>query len=96
MNVTKLTHNISIRKQVSVNLSASQWELSTSGFSRVVIEKVADILNRRLVLSFNSGKSKADVEVSMVALMKDFSMYGANSKPTKVVLDRLLKSLYSV
>lgn len=96
MNVTKLSNNISIRKQVSVNLGAAQWGLNTAGFSRIVIEKVADILNRRLVLSFNSGKSRADLEKSMATLMGDFKIYGASSKVSKDTLNKLLNSLYSV
>jgi hypothetical protein len=96
MNVMKLSNNVSIRKQISVDLSANQWDLYTHSYSRTVIEKVANILNRRLVLAFNSGKRKEEVQSEMLALMDDFSVYGASDTEPRAVLNKLLNSLYSV
>lgn len=94
MNVMKVNNNVSIRKQISVDLSASDWKLQTNDFSRLIIEKVANLLNRRLVLSFNTGKSKNEVQIAMKSLMNDFALYGATSKNTTKVLDELLDSLF--
>jgi len=94
MNVMKVNNNVSIRKQISVDLSASDWKLQTNKFSRLIIEKVANLLNRRLVLSFNTGKSQKDVKTEMTSLMNDFALYGATSKDTQKVLSDLLVSLF--
>lgn len=94
MNVLKLNNNVHIRKQISVDLSADQWELLTHSYSRPVIEKVANLLNRRLVLSYNSGKSKEEVRLEMTSLMKDFTIYGANDGESHAVLNNLLEKLY--
>jgi hypothetical protein len=94
MNVLKLNNNVHIRKQISVDLSADQWELLTDSYSRTVIEKVANLLNRRLVLAYNSGKGKEEVRLEMESLMKDFTIYGANDKYSKIVLTNLLEKLY--
>jgi hypothetical protein len=79
-----------------VDLSANQWELYTRAYSRTVIERVANILNRRLVLCFNSGNSREQVEASMLALMEDFINYGASDTEPRAFIRQLLDSLYSV
>jgi hypothetical protein len=55
---------------------------------------VANLLNRRLVLAYNSGKGKEEVRLEMESLMKDFTIYGANDKYSKIVLTNLLEKLY--
>ena len=44
MNITRPKPNIQIRKAISVNLSAAQWNLEVEKFPLLVIEKVDDYI----------------------------------------------------
>lgn len=94
MNISKPTPNVSIRTTVAINLSAEQWALKTDKFPRTIIERVADILNKRLTLTYNRGESRSDVKQSMQGLARSFEIYGATRPDTEQVLDNLLDQLY--
>lgn len=94
MNVSKPHPNIQIRTNVSVNLSAAQWELNTNEYPRSIIERVADLLNKRVANEFNKGESRTQVEISVTALSNSFKIYGATDNKTKQVLNQLLDNLY--
>ena len=94
MHVNKMNPNLIVRKTASVNYSASDWGLFTHAFSRTVIERVADLLNKRFNLSFNQGMSKVDLVASMDTLMNDFSIYGASDTEPRTTLNKLIKSVY--
>ena len=94
MNVCKPHPNLSIRTTVSVNLSADQWALKTQQHPRVIIEKVADYLNKRVNSEFNRGESRPHVEKAVESLADDFKIYGASDPSSKEVLNGLLDELY--
>jgi hypothetical protein len=94
MNISKPSPNVSIRTTVAVNLSAGQWALKTDKFPRTIIEKVADILNKRLTLEYNRGENRIKVKQSMQGLARSFEIYGATHADSEHVLDSLLDELY--
>ena len=94
MQVRKMNPDLIVRKTATVNYSASHWGLYTVSFSRVVIERVADLMNKRFNLAFNQGMSKDELEKSMHSLMSDFSMYGANDTEPRAILNKLIKTVY--
>ena len=75
MNVFKPHPNIHIRTTVNVNLSAEQWALKTNEFPRVVIEKVADYLNKRVTLEYNKGEPLAGLQGGYNTLRDSFEIY---------------------
>lgn len=82
MNITRPKPNIQIRKAISVNLSAAQWNLEVEKFPRLVIEKVADFLNKRITMDFNRGESRDYITNSFQGLVADFEIYGATNPKT--------------
>ena len=94
MQVNKMNPNLILRKTASVNYSAADWGLFTQSFSRTVIERVADLLNKRFNLSYNQGMSRDEIVTSMETLMSDFSIYGANDTEPRTALNRLIKAVY--
>jgi hypothetical protein len=90
MNISKPSPNVSIRTTVS----AGQWALKTDKFPRTIIEKVADILNKRLTLEYNRGENRIKVKQSMQGLARSFEIYGATHADSEHVLDSLLDELY--
>jgi hypothetical protein len=94
MQVNKLNPNLIVRKTASVNYSASQWGLFTHTFSRTVIERVADLLNKRFNLSYNKGMTQTELVESMESLMSDFSIYGAADTEPRTALNQLIKKVY--
>ena len=95
MNITKPNPNLSIRTNISVDMSASQWNLKTEEFPRNVIEKVASFLNKRVMFEFNKGEPKEVALQGVLSLADQFKIYGATSKETKKVLDNLLEQVYN-
>jgi hypothetical protein len=95
MNITKPNPNLSIRTNISVDMSANQWNLKTEEFPRNVIEKVASFLNKRVMFEYNKGESKEVALRGVMSLANHFEVYGATSKETKKVLDNLLDRVYN-
>jgi hypothetical protein len=93
MNIANPHPNIQIRTSISINLSASQWHLHVDKYPRVIVEKVADYLNKRVNVNFNKGEPRATVEFAFDALAKDFAMYGATSKETRKVFTDILQTV---
>ena len=95
MNINKPHPNIAIRTNISVYLSANQWNLKTDEFPRIVIEKVASFLNKRVMYEYNKGEPKEMLVQGVMSLADQFKIYGATSKETKKVLDNLLEQVYN-
>ena len=95
MNITKPHPNLSIRTNISVDMSANQWNLKTDEFPRIIIEKVASFLNKRVMYEYNKGEPKEVVLQGVLTLADQFKIYGADSKETKKVLDNLLEQVYN-
>lgn len=94
MNITKPHPNVAIKTMISVNLSASQWKLSTEDFPRSVIESVANYINKRIMMTYNKGGNKGLVQIAFKSITDDFRIYGATSRETKKVFEKLLKEIY--
>lgn len=94
MNITHPHPNVAIKTMISVNFSASQWKLKTEDFPRTVIESVANFLNKRIVMSYNKGGDSNFVRIAFKSLADDFEIYGAKSKETNVVFDKLMKEIF--
>ena len=94
MNISKPHPNVQIRTSITINLSADQWALNTKDHPRVIIEKVADFLNKRITTEFNKGESRSTLELSINSLSDNFKIYGATKKESKEVLTNLLNELY--
>ncbi len=92
MNVFKPHPNIHIRTTVTVNLSAEQWGLRTDEYSRVVIEKVADFLNKRITLEFNKGEPRQCLQGGYNALRDSFEIY--ITPETDEVFESIANTLY--
>jgi hypothetical protein len=75
MNISKPHPNVQIYTTVNINLSAKQWCLRTDDFSRVVIEKVADHLNKRVTRDFNQGENYVDLGTRFNYLKNSFEAY---------------------
>jgi hypothetical protein len=95
MNIAKPHPNVSIRTNINLNFSADQWCLLTDKFPRTVIERVADYLNKRIMLNYNKGEPPETVRLSFESLASDFKVYGATSKDTKKVFDKLISEVYN-
>ena len=93
MNVFKPHPNIHIRTTVNVNLSAEQWALKTDKFSRVVIEKVADYLNKRITLEYNKGEPLEGLRGGYNNLRDSFEIYV--TPDTDLVFRSVTDTLYS-
>lgn len=94
MNIANLGTNVRLRSTVSVNLSAADWALYTSGFSRTIIEKVANFLNGRFNYCYNMGLSEAQLKDQMQSLMASMANYGANDTEPRAILEDLCKKVY--
>jgi len=94
MQVFKPRNNLIIRKQISVNLSAQDWGLHTKSFPRVVVERVADLLNSRFNHTYNKGTDKLTLVQHMHELMTFFGIYGANDSEPRMVLEQLCWEVY--
>lgn len=94
MNIFQLQSNVKIQTTVRVNLSAHEWNLNTQEFSRHTIESVASYLNRRFNEGYNRGLGRKKLETYVSDLMKQFEIYGANSKNSQKKLDSLLSAVY--
>lgn len=94
MNYFHVTNNVRISTLVSVNLSANDWQLFTSNFSRPVIENVATLLNKRYNNGYNRGLNKDQLASHMRDLMNSLSMYGTMEQQPQNVLDSLLANTY--
>ncbi len=75
MNIFKPHPNVHIRSTVNLNLSAEQWSLRTDQFPRVIIEKVADYLNKRVTMEYNRGEPLESIEVGYNSLRDRFEIY---------------------
>lgn len=93
MNISKPHPNIQIRTSISINLSASQWKLKIESYPRVIVEKVADFLNKRVTYEFNKGESRQKIIDSFDTLAKNFEIYGATSKETKAVFNGIINTV---
>ena len=93
MNIANPHPNIQIRTSISVNFSASQWGLHVDKFPRVIVEKVADYLNKRITVCFNKGEPRSKVELAFELLAKDFTMYGASSAATRKVFTSIMDTV---
>lgn len=94
MNIRKPHPNLTVRSSTSVNFSAAQWGLKTDEFPRLIIEKVASILNGRITREYNRGEPEEHTRSAVVGIMTEFKIYGANDKKPKEFLDRVLRNLY--
>lgn len=94
MNVTKLGTNVRLRSTVSVNLSAADWALYTSAYSRVIIEKVANFLNGRFNYCYNIGMTEAELKERMASLMDSMATYGASDTEPRAILEDLCRKVY--
>lgn len=94
MNTTTIHPNFRVSTQLTVDLSAAQWGLNTDKFPRLVIEKVANYLNQRVMREFNSGQPRHMVKFSFDALAKDFKIYGATDIRVNETLDLILNKAY--
>lgn len=94
MNIAKLGTNIRLRSTVSVNLSAADWDLYTSAFSRVIIEKVANFLNGRFNYCYNTGLTEDELKSQMHALMDSMATYGASDTEPRAILEDLCRKVY--
>lgn len=92
MNIHRPHPNIVIRTTVSVNLSPEQWRLGTERHSRVIMDKVADTMNKRITLLYNRGDMRDDARASFLGLVKDFEIY--TTKDTVKVFDQLCQEIY--
>lgn len=90
MNIFTLHPNVKIRCTVQINISAADWGLDTERFSRTIIEKVANSLNSRINLDFNSGKTEEEIRGGFISLANQFEFYGANSTATLDVFDEIM------
>lgn len=93
MNITNPHPNIQIRTSISLNLSASQWNLEVDKFPRTIVEKVADMLNKRVTTEFNKGEPIEKVQMAFNEAAKGFAMYGAESEKTKAVFSNVIKTI---
>jgi hypothetical protein len=90
MNIFILHPNVKVRSTVQINISAADWGLDTERFSRTIIEKVANSLNSRINLDFNSGRTENEIRDGFISLTNQFEFYGANSKATLSVFDEIM------
>jgi len=95
MNIVKPHPNVYIRTTVNIDLSAEQWGLHTSSFSRTMVEKVATFLNKKVTHTFNIGCDRKTVEEHFNCLADHFKLYGATNKNTQAILKGLLDELFS-
>ena len=95
MNVTKPRPNLSIRTTINVNLSANQWKLDTDSFPRIIIDQVANFLNKKITQAYNHGNKRPVVEENFYYLANHFKMYGATGRDTQEVLNDLLDELFN-
>ena len=93
MNVFKPHPNIHIRTTVNLNLSAEQWALKTDQFPRVIIEKVADYLNKRVTLEYNKGESIEGLQGGYNSLRDRFELYV--TPDTDLVFKSVTNTLYT-
>ena len=92
MNIYKPHPNIVIRTTVSVNLSPEQWKLGTNTHSRVIMDKVADTMNKRVTLLFNRGDDLDTMRAGFTALITDFELYCTSD--TAKVFEHVMKEIY--
>ena len=93
MHISKPHPNIQIRTTVTVNLSAEQWALRTDDFPRVVIEKVADYINKRVTFEFNKGESAEMLRGGYDSLKQSFEIYV--TPETDTVFERVSNTIYN-
>lgn len=93
MNVSKPHPNILIRTSVTIDLSAEQWALKTDEFPRTIIEKVADILNKRVTLTFNKGEKAEALQQGYESLKSGFAIY--LTQETDRVFKEVSNTIYS-
>lgn len=93
MNVFKPHPNIHIRTTVNLNLSAEQWSLRTDKFPRVIIEKVADYLNKRVTMEYNKGEPIEGMQVGYNSLRDRFEIYV--TPDTDLVFESVTDTLYT-
>ena len=75
MNIFKPHPNVHIRSTVNLHLSAEQRSLRTDQFPRVIIEKVADYLNKRVTMEYNRGEPLEGLQVGYNSLRDRFEIY---------------------
>ena len=93
MNIFKPHPNIHIRTTVNLNLSAEQWSLRTDKFPRVIIEKVADYLNKRVTIEYNKGEPIEGMQVGYNSLRDRFEIYV--TPDTDLVFKSVTDTLYT-
>lgn len=94
MNIFTIDTNVQMSAAININLSAQQWDLYTESFPRHTIEKVATYLNNRFNQGYNRGMKKEQLSGFMNDLMETFSVYGANDRESRKVLEMLLEKVY--
>ena len=77
---------------MDINLSPEQWKLNTAVHGRVVLDKVADTLNKRVTLVYNSGDNVATLRAGFSGLLTDFALY--TTRDTMNVFEQLAKEIY--
>lgn len=92
MNIARPFPNICIKTTVTVNLSADQWHLRTQEHDRGIVEKVANLLNKRITLVYNRGDDAESLRTAFVGLRKDFDIYA--TEQTDSVFENILPTLY--
>jgi len=92
MNTTNPFPNIYLRTSVTVNLSADQWALRTSDYDRGVVDKVANLLNKRITNTYNKGEGIDNLRLSYRGLIKDLNLYVTDQ--TDSVFESMIPTLY--
>jgi hypothetical protein len=84
---------LTIKKQVSVNLSADQWELYTVSYPQEC-EFAASVMNRALENAINSGMSRDEVDTAVWPVMKQYSNLGATDSEPRYHLEDILDEVF--
>jgi hypothetical protein len=92
MNIARPFPNICIRTTITVNLSADQWCLRTQDHDRGTVDKVANLLNKRVTLVFNRGENAEHLRLAFNGLKRDFDIYV--TEQTDSVFENILPTLY--
>lgn len=92
MQIFKPHPNVAVRATISVNLSADQWGLDTDKWPRVIIEKVADFLNKRFTMEYNKGEGIDTLRSDYNNLRESFVLYVTDE--TDQVFEKLINQVF--
>lgn len=94
MNINKPDPNLRILSRIELNYSATQWALKCDQFPRLIIEKIADYLNKRVSMGYNRGLGSKELQTNYDGLRKEFALY--ITKQTDQVFESIVEKIYKL